>query len=351
MAIGFRAAAFAAGHTRMRLIGVAGLIPTFYCQRPVVQDYDSDVDLFSIFGGSNTSDLWSMDMMRRVRERGISSRQMYSTIMDSMPEGHWGELWKVVLEQRKDDLKKPWPTWMKQYWVITKTLSMNPDRNMGVDSATLGAGGIFDLSAVNNYGCWCNFDGHAGTGRGDPVDAMDALCESLQKCYRCTIMDSAAEGDTCSPWSEEYVVNADWADQSIVKQCEMGNPTDNCAFHTCCCETYFLSNIFELLFSGNQGYNPIYKHDNGFDYDGTCVGKSTPGDDDGNPGNGPIPNPGPGGGAGNGGGTGGGGDTGNLKQCCGEYPTRIPYNSVLNTCCGDGLSPQTWYVKPGQSCL
>merc|ERR1712080_455586 len=135
-------------------------------------------------------------------------------------------------------------------------------------------GGLFDLSPIWNYGCWCHFGNSAGKGRSSPVDPVDELCKSLQHCYRCAALDAREEGDICVPWQTDYTLDVEHKNKGIYKQCQRSNNDDDCEFHTCCCEMDFLSKLFDLFFqsawTGQQPYNKWNKHSKGFDYENRC---------------------------------------------------------------------------------
>lgn len=171
-------------------------------------------------------------------------------------------------------------------------------------------GGMFDLTPIWGYGCWCHFGSQAGKGRSSPVDQVDELCKALQQCYRCAAYDAKAEGQSCVPWSENYAVEVEHVNKGLYKQCMRSNPANDCAFHTCCCEMNFISNLFDLFFSswvsGNSVYDKNLKHDQGnFNWETRCP--SSPGEF--------------------------------TKGCCGDYPNRYIFNQERNVCCDGGLQP------------
>ena len=43
------------------------------------------------------------------------------------------------------------------------------------------------LTSINEYGCWCYFDGKYGKGKGEPIDELDGFCKTLQHGYECII--------------------------------------------------------------------------------------------------------------------------------------------------------------------
>jgi len=246
------------------------------------------------------------------KNRPITSRTMYRKITASLDEkdDHWSSVFKVMLQQKRSKFQPPWPAWLEDYYYQQIT----GNRNLCMPS-DMGCGGIFNLTAINNYGCWCSFDGLSNRNKGVPQDGIDELCQSLQKCYRCSIMDGRDSGDLCHPWTEEYVVNGQWGGKEIEMQCLEANQDDECAFHTCCCEMSFISRLFEALFegaaNGAPAYNSEFLHSNGFNYEQTCLPVAP---------SGPV-----------------------QLECCGAYPDRSPFNSERSTCCNEEL----FY---GQSC-
>lgn len=167
----------------------------------------------------------------------------------------------------------------------------------------ISCGGIFSLKHIWGYGCWCNFGSKAGIGRGNPVDATDALCKSLQQCYRCAVWDGKQEGETCYPWETKYDLLSVHNNKGLRRKCARSNPNDDCAFRTCCCETRFAEDLFRLYFesaaTGIVNYSRNLKHKHGFNWENEC--KYSPPDEF-------------------------------KKGCCGEYPERFPYNALKDSC-------------------
>lgn len=296
----------------MKFTSLAALLPLAFSQNATEGSADYD-------------DIWDMPGILRAggrrrnktpdRSRGITSRAMYRQVMAALNKNdendHWNNMFKVMLQQKRFKFQPPWPAWLEDFYYQQIT----GNRNLCMPS-DMGCGGIFNLTAINNYGCWCSFDGQATQrNKGVPQDAIDELCQSLQKCYRCSIMDGRDSGEVCYPWSAEYVVNGQWGGKEIEIQCLEANQDDECAFHTCCCEMSFISRLFDVLFegaaSGNPAHNPDLLQENGFNYEQTCL---------------PVAPPGP-----------------VQLECCGAYPNRAPFNSERSVCCNDEL----FY---GQSC-
>lgn len=169
----------------------------------------------------------------------------------------------------------------------------------------MGCSSFLPFDEVWNYGCWCYFHEEAGQGSGMAMDALDQICKELQFCYRCAKIDSWDNGgEICSPGTQDYTVEIFKAmgGMGVYMACSEHNYEDECAVHTCCCETQFVSSLLQLFFSGFEFENQ-YDRDS-WDSD-VCY------------------NPGVG--------------TPAVYECCGEYPNRVPY-AIANghtSCCHD----------------
>merc|ERR1712110_156354 len=129
---------------------------------------------------------------------------------------------------------------------------------------------------------------------------------NLQQCYRCAIFDGKQDGEVCYPWETNYTILSAHANKGLKRKCARSNPRDDCAFRTCCCETQFAEDLFDLYFesavTGVTNYNSGLKHSKGFDWDAECVA-SPPNEFE--------------------------------RGCCGEYPERYPYNKLKDECPAD----------------
>jgi len=295
-----------------------------------VLDYDVDFDL-----GDAIDEPEVLSRVRRGDNSGITAGSMYSTINRNIPKDHWGGVFKAILKKNKRSFgHEEWPDWAVKYWTSQRTRS--------TCDGTMGCGGLFNLTAIDKYGCWCNFDGTSTIGKGEPQDEIDGLCKTLSHCYRCVVLDGSDSG--CHPWTQDFVVTGGWSGQSITHQCNKRND-DGCSQNTCACEMDFMSKIFDLMFKNfaTGGFNAELRHDNGFDTS-KCVQKkllttSTLFTASTTVSTAPMstPNPGP------------GGPGGQDIQCCGEYPDREPYNANRKTCCADATGGYS--VVSGYSCF
>lgn len=156
----------------------------------------------------------------------------------------------------------------------------------------------FDLTAIWNFGCWCNFGSNLMMGNSKPVDEVDKLCRDMQLCLRCARWDAKQVGDVCDPVTQTWT---GVSGPNFVFDCVTENAGDKCAQNSCCCEADFLAGLIGLVFQ-----SPPYVQDtnflvsNGFDRDLNC----------------PIGGPG-------------------MKEhaCCGTYPDRFPYGIARKGCC------------------
>lgn len=149
------------------------------------------------------------------------------------------------------------------------------------------------LDNINDYGCWCYFEDHHGSGRGPVVNDVDLFCRALHQGYDCAIMDGIDTNDPCVPWSVGYTSRPSNVND-IVTQCQDENQHSQCSINACIVEAYFVINIFQSFLAGNQ-HSEIFLHNNGFDVDVNCPVIHGQASD---------------------------------KECCGEYPFRHPYKTL-----------------------
>lgn len=164
---------------------------------------------------------------------------------------------------------------------------------------------------------------------------------------RCKITDGQDENIECTPWSVDYesatgigfYSGSQTPDiEAIRSECESNNPgTDNCPSRACQVEGYFVVSAF-IMFVNGYVIDVSKQHENGFD-NGICGGNriATQTVTDGESVLGVA-----------------GSDSGEvifdneetvtatagpvvLKECCGRYPIRFPYNAVRKSCCGVGI--------------
>jgi len=169
----------------------------------------------------------------------------------------------------------------------------------------------------NPYGCWCRFDTSLGwsSGKGAPVDLIDLACKYLNGGYHCLREDypscSVSGGDThiLNTGMPLYMPPNVWTLTSfddIEPACRAFNPSkDDCVIDLCVVETRFTMEITRdgmgLLDKGS------YLHTNGFSTEDNCIGQP-----EGNS---------------------------NTFECCGSYPTKIPFKATsdgerVRDCCG-----------------
>jgi len=153
---------------------------------------------------------------------------------------------------------------------------------------------LFDLSGLMNYGCWCNLGAEQlGTGSGRPVNVFDQVCQKFQQCLKCVNHDSNTGGYNCDVNNDSFEVASG---PDFVADCRINNP-DECAANQCCCHSDFIANLIDLIWQ-NTVYDPQFLHSRGFDKSQCDMG----------------------GGAG-------------IKDCCGKYPNRFPFNAERRDCC------------------
>ena len=102
---------------------------------------------------------------------------------------------------------------------------------------------------IEDYGCWCYFDGVKG--HGDPVDTVDQHCKQLNLGYECIKMDHPECNVT---WIEYYsdimqVMNGDLKTEEM---CSEFNE-DQCAIDVCTVEVRFVEHNFVKFLEGTYG--------------------------------------------------------------------------------------------------
>lgn len=182
---------------------------------------------------------------------------------------------------------------------------------------------VFSLHPIADYACWCHFGKKAGQGSGQAQNMVDGICQDLQLCYRCIKHDDP----NCAPWETDYLVQmshsslTDTSQSAIVSMCTVNG--DSCAFNVCACEMKMLTEFWNRVTMTNYQVDYNLKHDQGFDYDGTCRYHMLANTE---------------------------------KICCGKYPDRRPYginyqdkecckdltifNPVASVCCEDGSTAE-----------
>merc|ERR1712150_341693 len=181
-----------------------------------------------------------------------------------------------------------------------------------------------ELSALNQYGCWCTFGEEHG--KGSHVDEFDYQCKVLQKGYECINMDYSDEGENqgeeCNIWTVEYirsVGNGNLDEMSIarlINECESNNGGfDTCGTKMCKVEGYFIQRLLQLVYKeGKKPQFKKYSHKKDvFDQEVICAVKPS---------------------------------TASEKECCGDYPLRSPFKTYGGDkgCC-DGRTYGTEWLR------
>ena len=159
---------------------------------------------------------------------------------------------------------------------------------------------------IQNYGCHCFPDGSKAAGGSGPAqDQYDLQCRKLAQCHRCIEMDYPT--DITDLWNADIGKYRWNLDNSGSISCA-GN-TDEHKRDLCQCDADFATELGKIWFDGNFNFTIWENRNNGqynFDYEGVCKKQ-------------------------------GGQITDN---CCGDYPKRYPYDSLLRVCC-NGVSVPT----------
>lgn len=163
---------------------------------------------------------------------------------------------------------------------------------------------------IHGYGCWCNFDQQISKGYGLPIDPWDEVCRSAQLCTRCIQFDQTNnDKDTCDLVNTSYKNNISFNanTETIESDCEADNSGDSCAIGLCQCELQMYREMHVLTINSAIPANTVFKHENGFDRldENNCPRR---------------------------------GNTFEASQCCGNYPTRYPFNDFLFQCCDDQVN-------------
>ena len=129
--------------------------------------------------------------------------------------------------------------------------------------------------------------------RGMPVDKMDRECQNWYRCSKCIGMDTYGQ---CDPLSSLYGVYYDHYSTQFV--CRDTN--NECQMKVCECDVHFVNTIL----ASSSIFNSYYSNSYGWKPQGNCKSNFL--------------------------------SHGPADQCCGEYPTRYPYNSENGerSCCG-----------------
>ena len=167
----------------------------------------------------------------------------------------------------------------------------------------------YDLNHAGNflhYGCWGQIGSNKIAGKGEPKDAVDKAFRDWEMCRSCIEMD----GDgSCEMENFRYQMGVSLENRLT---CD-GNWISTefpCALHLCSCDEA-LANTFTSLW---EEFDTELTTVNGFDHAASCLPKPT-----------------------SGGSCAAHAATETVAQvCCGEYPTRFPFNNKggCMSCCG-----------------
>ena len=175
------------------------------------------------------------------------------------------------------------------------------DMNRGLNCA--GACNVpLTLEPLYGYGCWCNLGDALLAGYSTPLDEYDSVCQSLQYCLRCVVIDNEQNNETCNPSTHVYNTEFSWDFDtlSLVADCQSQNQNDDCGIGMCMCEMEWLNQILSLAFAG-AGLTPDLSHVESFDREDKCPAQVGHGE--------------------------------KSYQCCGDFPNRKPYNERHFECC------------------
>jgi len=184
------------------------------------------------------------------------------------------------------------------------------------------------LKGIWGYGCWCNFGSDLMKGKGTPVNPHDKVCQDMQLCLRCAEMDGVAGNYGCNVKTQEYnsllalgVNGLSDNENSINSGCSTLNGNDKCAAHVCTCEIQMINDLLALVWQGyTHDMNPRHPDNpfgGSFDWEAQCYIDPT----------GEI-----------------------VKECCGKYPFRFPFNTVNKECCEKGGEYRTYNPLDQQCC-
>lgn len=165
-----------------------------------------------------------------------------------------------------------------------------------------------DMATLNEYGCWCYFEGDHGKGKGHAVDEFDGICKTLHDGYDCIIRDGLLDndsGDACIPWDVSYSSSMflGMDIEEVQTDCEDKNPTGSCNEAVCKFEGWFIAQYLRKVLNGAQ-QNPMNQHSEGFVVREECPTHA---------------------------------GMASEKQCCGSFPVRFPFKSYggLRDCCAN----------------
>merc|ERR1712117_53388 len=119
------------------------------------------------------------------------------------------------------------------------------------------------INALQEYGCWCYFDGSHGRGRGTPQDNFDTVCMSNHHMISCMKMEGC---DLTVPSVPQMTFGPNG---DIIYDCVVANGGDSCKEAICYTNTWFSKNLLNLLLNSHTGGElpdyDTYKVSSGFD--------------------------------------------------------------------------------------
>jgi len=251
---------------------------------------------------------------------------VYSQNLRSMPKGWVVNLYsKMLINNATDNTSKMFAEAMKQraessgvpdhvYEAIISELSQGQDRS--VQCGENGCQVPLNLQKIWNYGCWCNMGANLLKGIGLVIDDYDQACQNMQRCLRCAEMDADKNGYDCNPRTDDYTARMRFNGKSLLANCDEMNEGNPCGTSLCTCETQFISEVMDNLWSG-AFYDSSNLHENGFERETSCM-------------SGVIGQP--------------------QFECCGLYPQRFPYNVNQQDCCTDDVTYGKSYNPATQEC-
>jgi len=198
-----------------------------------------------------------------------------------------------------------------------------PDFCPGSQKKTKGTafdGQMMLISAADNYGCWCDIANGLRAGAGKPVNALDSACRDLHRNYDCMTFDDP----TCLPReldasseNPEYKLPISALSPLTTPEAECAdyNAINTCAYKTCVVEAQFLRTTVSPVHAGDFDWIDMW-NDKSIEH--TPAGQFDPSAAQ-------CFNDSP--------------NTPNDKQCCGEHPSRFPYNTYRVQCCNGEISP------------
>ena len=134
-------------------------------------------------------------------------------------------------------------------------------------SSLCGTGGCnvpIMLQPIWGYGCWCNFGENLMQGSGKPQDDYDQICQNMQMCMKCAVIDTGYE---CDPLVDTYNATISWfgsKSETLMADCSSDN-SNECASFLCTCELNLINNLLTLLWRGLWADKSL-KHDE-FDHE------------------------------------------------------------------------------------